>query len=597
MVTVTGGSASTTGTDAYVAGVFTTGGTGVATLNLNGTTITATGAGSGGLAANGTGSTLTATGVTITTHGNYEAVNDFGPAGLTNQSYPGSPGGGVVTLTNSSILTTGMQATGVYTADGGTTKLMGDSITTSGANSVGVEAGAGGSITLNGGSVATTGLEAAGVDAEGGGAVTISGTSVSTTGDASKGLLVLGAGSSLTASNLTVTTSGTINAADGDHAYAVFNGSNTSGTYPQGGAVTLTNLTIQTSGANSAGVVTDASGKTTINGGSIATSGLNSLDLYATGSGSQIAANCVTLSTTGAPNSQTVVADHGAQITVIGGSASTTGDSSYAAGVTAGGSLSLNGTTITATGLGSGGLFVNGTGGVLDATNLSVSTRGGIDPSTGDHADGAFNGSYPGDPGGGTMTLTNLTIQTSGANAPGVATEDGGLTKISGGSITTTGAGATGLAVNGIGSSTEASGVSITTQGGVNPATGDHADGAFNGPYLPNGLTSGGVLSLTNTTISTSGASANGVVTAAGGITNISGSSVATSGRPGMFLLPSKFFRRRPQTVTYAGNAQHIRAQPRRVVCIKLFFGILPFFWERFNVNVLSRGNPAQGSA
>ena len=73
----------------------------------------------GGPFANGTGSTVTATGVTITTHGNYDTVNDFGAAGLANQSYPGSPGGGVVTLTNSSILTTGTEANGVYTANGG----------------------------------------------------------------------------------------------------------------------------------------------------------------------------------------------------------------------------------------------------------------------------------------------------------------------------------------------------------------------------------------------------------------------------------------------------------------------------------------------
>jgi autotransporter family porin len=528
VITTTGGSASTTGTDAYVAGAFTTGGTGVATLNLSGTTITATGDGSGGLFANGTGSTVTATGVTITTHGNYDSVNGFHATGVTNQSYPGSPGGGLVTLTSSSILTTGTQATGVYTANGGTTRLTGDSITTSGANSNGVQADPGGSITLNGGSVSTTGLEAFGVGALGGGSVSISGTSVTTSGDASKGLLVLGPGSTLSASTLTVTTSGTINPADGDHAIAVFNGSG--GGYAAGGTANLTNLTIRTSGAESDGVVTTASGNTTINGGSITTSGPNSLDLYATGSGSQIAANRVTLSTTGGPNSQTMVADQGAQITVIGGSASTTGDSSYAAGVTAGGSLSLNGTTITATGLGSGGLFVNGTGGVLDATNVSVRTRGGIDPSTGDHADGAFNGSYPGDPGGGTMTLTNLTIQTSGADAPGVATEDGGLTKISGGSITTSGDGATGLGVNGAGSSVEASDVNIMTQGGVNPATGDKADGAFNGPYLPNGLTSGGVLSLTNSTVATSGADGNGVVSSIGGTTTVSGGSVKTTG-------------------------------------------------------------------
>ena len=120
VVTVNGGSASTTGTDAYVAGSING-----ATLNLNGTTVTATGDGSGGLAVNGTGSTITATELTITTHGNYDSANNFGPTGATNQSYGEISGGGTLTLTNSSIVTTGTQAPGVYTANGGTTNLTG----------------------------------------------------------------------------------------------------------------------------------------------------------------------------------------------------------------------------------------------------------------------------------------------------------------------------------------------------------------------------------------------------------------------------------------------------------------------------------------
>ena len=83
--------------------------------------------------------------------------------------------------------------------------------------------------------ISTTGLEAFGVGALGGASLTISGGSVATTGNGSKALIVLGSGSSLGASNLTVTTSGTINPADGDHAYAVFNGSG--GGYTNGGTL------------------------------------------------------------------------------------------------------------------------------------------------------------------------------------------------------------------------------------------------------------------------------------------------------------------------------------------------------------------------
>ena len=59
-----------------------------------------------------TGSTITASGVAITTHGNFDTVNVFGPAGFNNQSSLAFPGGGMLNLTDSSILTTGTQAMG-----------------------------------------------------------------------------------------------------------------------------------------------------------------------------------------------------------------------------------------------------------------------------------------------------------------------------------------------------------------------------------------------------------------------------------------------------------------------------------------------------
>jgi hypothetical protein len=195
VVTITGGSASTTGTDAYVAGAFTTGGTGVATLNLSGTTITATGAGSGGLAVNGTGATITGTGLTITTHGNYDSVNNFSGAGATNQSYSGSPGGGVLTLTNSSILTTGTIAQGVNTANGGITTLTDDTITTSSFEATALSTVSSGQTTMTGGSLNTTGNGSYAVSAEGGGVTKLVGTTIGTTGNGSGGIAVHGTGS------------------------------------------------------------------------------------------------------------------------------------------------------------------------------------------------------------------------------------------------------------------------------------------------------------------------------------------------------------------------------------------------------------------
>ena len=115
-----------------------------------------------------TGSTVTGTGLTITTHGNYDSENNFGAAGVTNQSYGEMSGGGVVTLTGSSILTTGTQATGVYTANGGATTLTNDTVTTDGDGSTGlIVSGAGSKLNASGVIVTTLGSGTLSVDQHG----------------------------------------------------------------------------------------------------------------------------------------------------------------------------------------------------------------------------------------------------------------------------------------------------------------------------------------------------------------------------------------------------------------------------------------------
>ena len=71
--------------------------------------------------------------------------------------------------------------------------------------------------------------------------------------------------------------------------------------------------------------------------------------------------------------------------------------------------------TVLTTGAGSFGLFVNGAGSSLTATDVSVTTSGGIEPTFNAPAIGAYNGSAsPGDPTGGVMTLIDTTIATTG---------------------------------------------------------------------------------------------------------------------------------------------------------------------------------------
>ena len=179
-------------------------------------TITASGTGSYGVLATGTGSSMTGSGLTITATGDRDPITELGT---------------------------------VLAA---------------------VAARSGGVVTLNGGSISATGLDSNGVQAVDGGAATISGATVTTTNNGSVGLLLSGTGSSLTASNVAVSTQGAMDPANGYDSQAVWNG---------GGKATLTNVTAKTSGVGQDGVDTVLGGTTTINGGSITTTGDGSAGL------------------------------------------------------------------------------------------------------------------------------------------------------------------------------------------------------------------------------------------------------------------------------------------------------------------------------
>ena len=125
--------------------------------------------------------------------------------------------------------------------------------------------------------------------------------------------------------------------------------------------------------------------------------------------------------------------------------------------------------------------------------------------------------------------------------------------QLAGATVTTSGAGSTGLVVHGATSSLSASGVTVITTGEIDPATGDHAVGADNAPYLPGGVSSGGFISLTNSAIQSDGAGATGVVTEAGGSTTLIGTNVSTAG-PGA-----------PGVFTDAGGVTNVREPNRRV--------------------------------
>ena len=221
------------------------------------------------------------------------------------------------------------------------------------------------------------------------------------------------------------------------HAYAVFNGSGAG--YATGGTANLTNLTMQTSGAASAGVVTTNSGTTTINGGSIATIGVNAFDVLVT-SGATTKVTGTTLTTSADGSTGIEVTDAGSKLTASGISVTTQGSGTLSVpehGVrlsmaerrasradrsrhrarvlqevltqNAGSSTTITGTTVTTNGNGSSGLTLHGTGSSLTVSDAMITTHGNVDPATGYEADGVDNATNPSGTvvGGGVASLTD----------------------------------------------------------------------------------------------------------------------------------------------------------------------------------------------
>ncbi len=595
-MTFSGGSITTTGISADAVAVLGSG----ASIALNGgTAILTTGNGSVGLVISGSGALLTATGVSVTTHGDV----DPSTGNLAFGAYNGvaeSPTGGMLKLTDTTIVTTGVDAEGVNTNSGGTTTINGGSVTTSGNGAIGLFAhGAGSTITASGVAVTTSGgfstatsTFANGIVAVTGGGITFSGGSITSnaseggdaavaigngaslilnggstifaTADGTDGLDVIGTGASLTANGIAVTTHGNVGSTFGFNSIGAFNGGECScvGTVTGGGLMSLTDTTILTTGNLAQGVLTQDGGQTTISGGSVTTSGIGSQALFVTGAGSSITATGVALATSGNFDTSTnsssngLDAVNGAKAVFSGGSISTAGNAAYAVVADGKGSINLSGTTISTTGNGSGGLAINGSGSEIDAAGVTITTTGGMDPVTGQHSYGIYNGPFGEFASGGVAKITDLTISTQGAAMFGVLTGLGGSTTITGGSYSTSGSIADVIVGQGAGSSVSVSGATITSTGLGSPgatlvgagssmslsndkittsgqpfAAGRDAVGVFNGTSANGGFVGGGALTITDSTITTSGVRAAGVVTANGGQTNVTGGSVSTAGQ------------------------------------------------------------------
>ena len=199
------------------------------------------------------------------------------PAPPSNAAGGAPPGSG----TGSSNVETALaSATGAYTLDGGSATETGQAYTASNTDQSGVYVTNGGVLTLNNATVTTSGNTSssdnssfyglnAGVLSAGGSQVTINGGTISTTGTGANGAFATGSGSFVTLSDVTINATG-----DGGHGVMA----------TQGGAVTLNNVIMTTSGAHSAPIATDrGSGMITATGGSVTTSGQDSPCYYSTG--------------------------------------------------------------------------------------------------------------------------------------------------------------------------------------------------------------------------------------------------------------------------------------------------------------------------
>jgi hypothetical protein len=273
-------------------------------------------------------------------------------------------------------------------------------------------------------------------------------------------------------------------------------------------------ISFSTTGASSNALQADTGGAITLtptaaSPGTVTTTGNNSAGLYATGSAatdsgpvaSSISVQNVIVTTQGS-NANGVQVDNGGQATLIGGSVTTSGVGSY-------------------------GVFISGSGSALQASGVIVSTTGDSEPSSNNWSHGVDVYS------GGTAAFSGGSITTGGTSAIGLAVGTTGpttsVTISNGAAILTSGDGSSGITLSGSAATVNANGITITTHGSVDDSDQFYALGAYNGsaPWA----STGGVLNLTNTSITTTGQSSTGVYTGAGGQTTINGGSITTSGQ------------------------------------------------------------------
>ncbi|MCB5205537.1 hypothetical protein LH464_24175, partial [Neorhizobium sp. T786] len=387
---------------------------------LRGGTIDVTGSLARGLWASGTGSTITSTDMAISTTG------DTGQGALAES-------GGTIFLNGGSVTTTGSVATAAGAFGSGSTLVLGagtggdfTTLSTSEDFAHGIHASGGGSVSGGAVQIITGGTQAQGARAQSGGTVDLNGATISTAGDFGHGLHALDAGSS----------------------------------------IILSSGTVETSGIDAFGVRAENSATLSINDALVITSGDGSYALNATGAGSQLFADNLTVSTTGVVDNiinpgttaSAVVAEAGATLNITLSSLQTTGDFSMGLLSQARGfptnaptMLIANQVSISTVGDGAVGAQACALAGAVDNCTDAVGVVDtaapappvGLDISesavltTGAGAYGVYAFGQ-----GAVISADTVTLSTTGTDAHGLVVRNGGIINAGGLSINTTGAGA-----------------------------------------------------------------------------------------------------------------------------------------------------------
>lgn len=405
-------------------------------FDLKGGSVTTYGNQSYGLIA-GSGGRLNANGVNIATHGDKSygvfAINPNSELTLTGGTVTTSGKGayGVYATGNNlrmdlnkvGIATNGTEAYGLVAGDGGRLNASGVQVTTSGDKSYGVFAiNPNTELTLTDGEVNTGGDSAYGVYATGDNSrLDLNNTIINTRGITAHGL-VTDDGGVLNANDVKITTTG-------DQSYAVF----------AIARMNLNNVSIDTSGSRSYGLVGDNGGILNASGVQVVTTGVQSYGVYAIGTGTKVIMADGAVKTSGDGAYGIYSSGNNALSDLKNVSTRTDGNRAHGLVAGLGGKLNASGMDVVTNGVQSYGIYSNN-----DTTEITLA--GGTVSTTGERAFGMYAADAS------TLNARNLQISTRGDKAHGVITESGAKLDVSEAEISTSGNDAHGGYVTGEGS-------------------------------------------------------------------------------------------------------------------------------------------------